>query len=155
MNSTNPIPSNTLTPHLSSGYPELRHERGHLQAALILLSGLMLSFILLLANPVHAKPNTADSATIEYLIGYVSQSDMVFVRNFGQHTSHKAAKHIRTKYEHFYDDIDSPENFIELCATKSLVTGKNYIVIDPQGNKVKTSEWLLSALKTYRQQGSE
>ena len=36
----------------------------------------------------------------------------------------EAAEHINKKYRHFRDDIDTPEKFIELCATGSLMTGK-------------------------------
>jgi len=119
------------------------------------ITGLLLAMILFVSNPVHAQPNTDDTATIEYLIEYVSQSDMIFVRNFGEHAPQRAAKHIRDKYEHFYDDINSPETFIQLCATKSLITGRDYTVIDPRGNKIKTSDWLLGALNNYRQRGSQ
>ena len=115
----------------------------------------MFAVILLMSSPVQARPSTPDTVTIEYLIEYVSQSDMTFVRNFGEHQPQKAAKHIRKKYEHFFDDIDSPETFIELCATKSLMTGRDYTVIDPQGNKTKTSDWLLDALKAYRKQDNQ
>lgn len=134
---------------------EQRLLAGTINPAWGLITGLLLAMILFVPNPVNAKPNTDDTATIEYLIGYVSQSDMIFVRNFGEHAPQKAAKHIRDKYEHFYDDIDSPETFIELCATKSLITGRDYTVIDPDGSKIKTSVWLLSALKTYREQSNQ
>ena len=110
----------------------------------LLLSGL------LFVAPVYASPNVEDSATIEYLIEYVSDSDMLFVRNFGKHEAPKAASHIRKKYDHFLDEIDSPEKFIELCASKSLMTGKEYRVIDPDGNTIKTRDWLLAALDRYR-----
>lgn len=136
-------------------HPAENRVAGTFSPVLLLLTGLMLSLILLVSNPVHAKPNTDDTATIEYLIEYVSQSDMIFVRNFGKHQPQRAAKHIRDKYEHFFDDIDSPETFIALCATKSLITGRDYTVIDPQGNKTKTSEWLLGALNNYREEGRQ
>lgn len=134
---------------------EQRPVVGACNPLLMLLSGLLLAVILLMASPVHAKPNTNDTVTIEYLIKYVSQSDMTFVRNFGEHSPQKAAKHIRKKYDHFLDDINSPESFIALCATKSLMTGRDYTVTDPQGNISKTSDWLLGALETYREQGKQ
>lgn len=105
---------------------------------------------LVLAAPALAAPNTNDKLTIEYLIAYVGNSDMVFVRNFGKHNAENAASHIRKKYDHFIDEIDSPEVFIELCASKSLVTGREYKVVDPQGNAFKTQDWLLDALNYYR-----
>ncbi len=121
-----------------------------MRTLLPLLTGLI-ALSLTLFSPVYAKPNADDSLTIEYLIDYVSQSDMIFVRNFGKHEPKRAAKHIRDKYDHFYDEIDSPEKFIELCATKSLLTGRDYRVIDPQGIEIKTSDWLLDVLSAYRE----
>ncbi len=142
----------TAQPHQNL---EQRPAVGTYNQLLTLLSGLLLAVTLLMVSPVHAKPNANDTLTIEHLIEYVSQSDMTFVRNFGEHTPQKAAKHIRKKYDHFFDDIDSPEIFIALCATKSLMTGREYTVIDPQGNTSKTSDWLLGALKAYREQGNQ
>ncbi len=112
---------------------------------LLLLAGLALS------TPVHAAPNASDKLTIEFLIDYVGDSEMLFVRNFGKHNAKGAASHIRKKYKHFLDEIDSPEMFIELCASKSLLTGREYHVIDPQGNTFKTRDWLLGALNGYRE----
>jgi hypothetical protein len=118
--------------------------RSRLFFRLLLLVGLAI------AMPVHAAPNANDKLVIEYLIDYVSDSEMVFVRNFGKHDAKSAASHIRKKYKHFLDEIDSPEVFIELCASESLITGREYSVIDPQGNTFKTRDWLLNALNSYR-----
>jgi len=113
-------------------------------AALLLAAGIVAT------TPAYATPGEEDTKAIEYLIDYVSQSDMTFVRNFSEYTPVRAAEHIRAKYEHFVDEIDSPEKFIELSATKSLMTGRDYRVIDPDGKELKTADWLLSALKDYR-----
>jgi len=124
----------------------------HWHRTMMLFSALLVSTGLLVSTPGYAAPNTADQQTIEYLIDFVAQSDMTFVRNFSKHEPERAAKHIRDKYDYFFDEIDSPEKFIELCATKSLLTGQKYKVIDPLGKETKTSRWLLDALKAYRSQ---
>jgi len=111
---------------------------------------LLLLVGLAMVMPVHATPSAQDSATIEYLISYVSESDMVFVRNFSKYKADRAASHIRKKYDHFLDDIDSPEEFIELCASKSLMTGSEYTVTDPEGVTIKSRDWLLVELDNYR-----
>lgn len=116
----------------------------------MLLGGTLLLAGIASSTTAFASPGANDAATIEYLINYVRQSDMLFVRNFSKHKPDSAASHIQKKYDHFLDEIDSPEEFIELCATKSLMTGRDYNVVDPEGNKVKTRDWLLSALKAYR-----
>jgi hypothetical protein len=75
---------------------------------------------------------------------------MVFERNFSKYEAKRAASHIRKKYDHFLDDIDSPEEFIELCASKSLMTGSEYNVTDPKGVTIKSRDWLLGELDNYR-----
>jgi hypothetical protein len=120
------------------------------RSVFLALASLWLLVGFVFAIPVYATPSSQDAETIEYLIDYVSQSDMIFVRNFGKHIPERAASHIRDKYNYFVDDIDSPEEFIELCASKSLVTGSEYRVVDPAGNKLKTRDWLMGALEKYR-----
>ena len=127
----------------SSSYPIRRR-------IFLAIAGLWMAVGLAISTPVYAAPNGEDTETIEYLIDYVSQSDMIFVRNFSKHKPNSAAKHIRKKYDYFLDDISSPEEFIELCASKSLVTGSEYNVVDPAGNKIKSRDWLMGALKDYR-----
>ena len=115
------------------------------------LTTLLLATGMMITSPAQAAPGEQDTKAIEYLIDYVSQSDMTFVRNFSEYTPERAAEHIRAKYEHFMDKIDGPEKFIELSATKSLMAGRDYRVITPDGNTLKTGEWLLGALADYRE----
>ena len=100
--------------------------------------------------PVSAAPAKDELAAIEYLIDYVGKSDVTFVRNFSRHSAARAMQHIQDKYDHFEDEIESPEQFIELCASKSLLTGREYSVIDAQGNEIPSREWMLGLLEDYR-----
>jgi len=63
----------------------------------------------------------------------------------------EAAAHMQRKYEHFKDEIKTPEDFIRLTATKSLMTGKLYYVRLKDGEKLTSEAWLLQALEAYRQ----
>jgi len=47
------------------------------------------------------------------------------------YSSEAAAEHARTKYRYFRSQIETPEDFIRLCATKSLISGKPYLVVTP------------------------
>ena len=58
---------------------------------------------------------------------------------------------MQRKYAHFKDDIKTPEDFIRLTATKSLMTGKLYYVKLKNGEKITSEVWLLQALEDYRQ----
>jgi hypothetical protein len=114
---------------------------------------LLLATILLIMTAPRgmAGQQTEDvAATVQYLITYVKTSDVTFERNTLRYTGNEAAEHINKKYRHFKDEINTPERFIELCATGSLMTGKPYFIITKQGDQLPVSEWLNSELVVYR-----
>lgn len=112
---------------------------------------------LLLTLPVSATGQQAEDldTTIQHLISYVRESDVTFERNISRHDSVEAAAHIEKKYQHFKDKIDTPEQFIELCANASLVTGKQYLIINEQGDEIPSGEWLNAELVRYRLQNAQ
>jgi hypothetical protein len=94
--------------------------------------------------------NDSLAESINYLLSYVKQSDCIFIRNGKEHTTQDALSHIQKKYDHFRDEIKSPEDFIRLTASKSLLTGKPYLIKTKDGNILKSETWLLKALEAYR-----
>jgi Family of unknown function (DUF5329) len=98
----------------------------------------------------HAVAAESLEQTIDYLIDYVGKSNATFIRNGASHTPAEAAAHIKAKYEHFKNQIKTPEDFIRLSASKSLLTGKPYLVRTPDGKEVHLDVWLADALKEYR-----
>ena len=92
--------------------------------------------------------------TIDHLLDYVSQSGLTFVRNGKSYTAPEAAGHMRRKYEHYQDDIGSAEDFIRLCATRSLMSGKPYTLVDGDGRELATGDWLSRELLEYRSQSA-
>ena len=109
------------------------------------------TLLCVIAPRIMAAQQTEDiEATVQYLITYIEQSDVSFQRNTTRYTGSEAAQHINRKYQHFKDDIDTPEVFIELCATGSLMTGRPYLVITTQGEQRLASEWLNAELEIYR-----
>ena len=96
-------------------------------------------------NPTSAEPEAA----IEFILAKVADSDLEFVRNGKAHTPPEAVKHMRRKYEYYENKIETPEDFIELAATKSMLSGKPYTIRTAAG-EVPAAEWLLSILDEYR-----
>lgn len=97
----------------------------------------------------EASP-TELGAACEHLIAAVENSGLTFIRNGNRATGDKAAQHIRRKYQHFRDEITTPEEFIELTATRSLMTGKAYEVILADGQRMPLKDWMLERLQQYR-----
>ncbi|HHJ18058.1 MAG TPA: hypothetical protein ENJ80_15355 [Gammaproteobacteria bacterium] len=99
-----------------------------------------------------AEPQPRLEQTVQYLLDYVSGSGLRFIRNSKAHNGPEAAEHMKNKYEHFRDEITTAEDFIDRAASKSLVTGRPYLVIMENGTTVPTRDWLTGALADYRKQ---
>jgi len=115
-----------------------------------LATGIAFVMLLLAAVPAGSQPSGQDEQAIQHLIAYVSGSDLRFVRNASEYTPPEAAAHMDKKYRHFRDDIETADDFIELCATKSLLSGKPYLVIDRQGQQRLSSDWLRAELAAWQ-----
>lgn len=114
------------------------------------VTGIAFAVLLLAAGPASSQPSVQDEQAIQHLIAYVSGSDLRFVRNAREYTPPEAAAHMGKKYRHFRDDIVTANDFIELCATKSLLSGKPYLVIDRQGQEYRSSDWLRAELAAWQ-----
>lgn len=90
--------------------------------------------------------------TVQHLLQVVRTSDLVFIRNGEQHSPSNAAAHMQKKSEHFRKKkkIKTPEDFIRLAGTKSLLSGKPYSVRLKNGKTVPCGTWLEDALDRYR-----
>ena len=93
-------------------------------------------------------------AVIGYLLQYVRNSEVIFIRNNQEHTSHEAEDHMRKKYQHFKEKIKTPEDFIQFAGTKSLLSGRLYRVRLKNGKTMLSQKWLEVALKEYRKKNS-
>ena len=99
---------------------------------------------------MHAAESLEDS--IKFLLDYVAKSDATFIRNGQKHTPQEAVNHIKAKYQHFKSEIKTPEDFIRLSASKSLLTGQAYLVRTKDGKEMQLSAWLTDALRKHRGQ---
>ena len=105
--------------------------------------------VLAAAGTLFAGGEDSDQA-IEYLIGYVAQSNSTFIRNGLSYDAQQAAVHLRSKYNYFKRRIQTPEDFIRLAATRSEMSGKPYQVRTLDGRLFTSAEWLTGILADYR-----
>jgi len=121
------------------------------------LPGAVTLAVLFLLTPCLLRGEQIDTVdnTVMHLISHVSGSGLTFIRNADTHTSVEAAEHMNNKYRHFKADIKTAEDFIERCANRSLLSGKHYLVINEQGEQVRTSEWLEAELADYRTRNTD
>ena len=114
---------------------------------------LLLTFLLLVISNIGvADVPPEQQAEVEHLLAFVKNSGCIINRNGTEHPAEKGVSHIERKYDYFRDEINSTEEFIELSATKSTMSGKFYKVQCPGNKTIKTKDWLLTELKVYRSQ---
>jgi hypothetical protein len=91
-------------------------------------------------------------AEIDYLIKSIQNSDCAFIRNGKAHSSAEAIEHILKKYDHFKDKIKTTEDFIDYCASKSLLSNRPYQIKCPDQDVIESRLWFLEELKQFRNQ---
>ena len=106
---------------------------------------------LLLASSVNADVNAEQKLEISHLLNFVKNSSCKIIRNGKAYDGNKAVTHIQKKYDYFNDDIETTEQFVELSASKSTLSGKYYTVICGDAQPLRTKDWLLEELRNYRQ----
>ena len=112
----------------------------------------LVSLVFLVLSAGQLLPAESLDDSINYLLDYVTKSDVTFIRNGQTHTPQEAVAHIKAKYEHFKSEIKTPEDFIRLSASKSLLTGQPYLVRTKDGKEIQLNAWLTDALKKHRGQ---
>lgn len=106
-----------------------------------------------LAAAAQPAPAGAQAeAEIGHLIDYISQSGCRFNRNGDWSDTAAARGHVSMKYDYLRSRgmITSAEDFIDKAASRSSLSGKNYLVQCPGAAAVPSGGWLKSELERYR-----
>ena len=103
-------------------------------------------------HAASASPPAIAQLEIEHMLAYVTGSDCEFRRNGFWFTAKEAESHMRTKYSYLesINLIHSAEDFIDLAASKSSVSGLQYEVRCKDQLTVATAPWLQSELARFR-----
>ena len=120
-----------------------RDSRGRVKAVFALL-------VICALSPAHADVGTSLDTEIGHLLGFVQNSTCKIIRNGTAYTGRRAVSHIQRKYDYFRNDIDTTEQFIELSASQSTISGKDYTVSCGDAAPIHTRTWLLEELQKYR-----
>jgi hypothetical protein len=100
-----------------------------------------------------AAPAMAHSMTdeIDHLLGFIAASPCAFIRNNVEYNGEQAVAHIKDKYDYYKSDIHSAEDFIRLAASKSMASGRPYLV-RCNATVAPAAEWLNQELAIFRKQ---
>ena len=115
-----------------------------------LFLGAVLAFSLGFCCTVWADVPDTQLTEVEHLLAFLENSDCEMIRNGRSHSGEEAVKHVRRKYDYYRNDIASTEDFIELSASRSTMSGKPYKVHCPGQPPVNSRDWLLTELGAFR-----
>ena len=106
--------------------------------------------VLLLHSLSFADVPEDQKIEVEHLLNFVQNSPCIFNRNGSTYPGEESVAHIQKKYDYFRDDIKTTEDFIKYSATKSTMSGKYYTVACPDNKPIKSKDWLLNELASFR-----
>ena len=92
----------------------------------------------------------SETAKIQYLIASVEALEGAkFIRNGREYDTRAASNHLRLKLKTSGDKVRTAEDFINLCASKSSMTGELYFIRLADGTTVKSEAFFKDKLKTF------
>lgn len=110
---------------------------------------LVLVIIVVFAVAAVAQENI-EKSKIEYLISFVENlKGAKFIRNGTEYDGIEAAKHLRMKLEKAGDRVQTVDDFIKLCASKSYISGQPYVIKFSDGKTITSEKYLREKLKGY------
>ena len=113
------------------------------------IMALVLAVLVLFSGAVSAGEST-ERMKIEFLISAVENLKVaIFIRNGTEHDGKEAAEHLRIKLQKAGDRVRTADDFIRLCASKSLLSGKPYMIRSSDGKTIKAEEFFREKLKEY------
>ena len=101
--------------------------------------------------PVNADVPQEQKHEVEHLLSFVKNTPCQVSRNGNYVKGVDAVAHIQKKYDYFRDKISTTKQFIDYSATKSMLSGKHYMVKCGHQPPQKTEDWLLNELRKYRE----
>jgi hypothetical protein len=103
----------------------------------------------LIAGAASAQDNI-ERTKIDFLISSVGKiKGAIFIRNGSEYDGKEAAEHLRMKLQKAGGKVQTADDFIRLCASKSFISGKPYMIKSSGGKTINSEEYFREKLKDY------
>lgn len=114
--------------------------------------GCLALWTMILPSVAGAEIEAGVRAEIEALFARLETSHCEFQRNGKAYSASDARAHLLRKlaYLEAKGTVSSTEQFIELAASKSSLSGKSYLVLCPSTAPLLSATWLISELHDLR-----
>jgi hypothetical protein len=116
------------------------------------LNALVVSLFIAAAPAAAAGLPAGSRAEIDALLNRLGESSCQFDRNGTLYTATEAKAHLGVKLNYLLERelVGSAEQFIELAASKSSISGENYLVVCQGAQAVPSASWLSAELQKLR-----
>jgi hypothetical protein len=106
--------------------------------------------LLSLSSGVVSAQDIKETKKIDYLISSVENlKGTKFIRNGSEYDGKEAAEHLRMKLKNVGKRVQSAEDFIRLCASKSYISGEPYMIRTADGKTIKSEDFFQKKLREY------
>lgn len=107
---------------------------------------------IILSSAAAAETGSRVRVEIEALLARLESSHCEFQRNGQTYSASDAKAHLLRKlaYLEAKGTVTSTEQFIEVAASKSSLSGNPYLVLCPSAAPIISATWLMSELHTLR-----
>jgi hypothetical protein len=103
----------------------------------------------LLSGVVTAQDNI-EKKKIEFLLfSAENMKGATFIRNGTEHDAKEAAEHLRMKLQKAGRKVQTADDFIKLCASKSVVSGQPYLIRLSDGKTIKSEQYFREKLREF------
>jgi hypothetical protein len=110
---------------------------------------LFMTLLPLVVINAHAQ-DSLETTKIQFLITSVETLEGArFIRNGSGYDARSASNHLRLKLKAAGNKVKTAEDFINLCASKSSITGEPYLIKFADGTTVKSEIFFREKLKTF------
>ncbi len=113
----------------------------------ILVASLVI--LALFSGMLNAQENI-EKNKIEFLVSSMENlKGAKFIRNGTEYDGKQAAEHLRTKLQMAGNKVRTADDFIRLCASKSFISDKPYLIRLADGKTVTSEQYFRKKLKGY------
>jgi hypothetical protein len=113
------------------------------------ISVALIIMLVLFVASAHALDDS-ETAKIQYLITSVETLEGAkFIRNGREYDAGTASGHLRLKLKTAGGKVRTAEDFIDLCASRSSMTGQPYLIRFTDGSTVKSETFFRDKLRAF------
>jgi len=106
--------------------------------------------VLALFSGVVIAQDNIEIKKIDFLISSIDHlKEAKFIRNGTEHDGKEAAEHLRMKLQKAGGKVQTADDFIRLCASKSIISGQPYMIRSSDGKTINSEQYFREKLKEY------